>query len=238
MAMRPLIVLAVCLKLVSSTVSPVSAEEPTVITKLDFYLIEDLGHTGESQATDVLTVAETFPVKVSFSFFSTLEVTSDAFKLKADEDRWTWNGKEEPPKDVGIELLSSPKIASTMGQPVGVTVGSEKPVQYFEKRPDGLFELKTCDVPYGIRFEATFREGFSDSDGVVCDIEISANLVLKRRPIEGVTLDVGVPITEERKARMPLGRSLKPGRYYGMIFSTDDEGAPAVLIRIRVDVES
>jgi hypothetical protein len=116
---------------------------------------------------------------------------------------------------------------------MAVFVGSAKQIQYFERRPDGLFELKTSDASHGIHFEATVDKGES-SGTFLCDMKTYVSLVGKRLPIEGVTLDVGVPVVTKRESRTSV--SLKPGKYYGMLLYMGDQRT--LLTRIRVDVET
>ena len=105
------------------------------------------------------------------------------------------------------------------------------PIEYFERRADGLLSLKRVWATPGIFVEGTVEKG--DSGRIILrDLTVDRDTIVRRRPIEGVNLNIGPPIVEE-----PLRTtvSLEPGRYYGMLMPTS--GGENLLIRLRVHVK-
>jgi hypothetical protein len=236
MAMKPIFVVVACVTLMSSTAPPVSTKEQILVTKLDFYMVEGSISDETPLADNVwpeLPGEELPATKMPPRFFSQAELDVAGVRLRAEQNSWRWDAKTQPPKDAGIELLSSPKIASIVGRRMAVFVGSARQIQYFERRPDGLFELKTSDAAHGIHFAATVDKGES-SGTFLCDMKVHVSLVGKRLPIEGVTLDVGVPVVTKRESRTQV--NLKAGEYYGMLLDMGDQRT--LLTRIRVDFKS
>jgi len=236
--MKPLAIAVVCLTALQGLSVPGAAQEKRLITEVAIYRIRtfvsgDRSFSGSATFSEVRGRGTLGKLPVEL-FFSSAELTIAGVKFKADENRWTWNGKEDPPKDAGIELLSRPKLASNMGQPLTLWTGSEEPIQYLERLPDGLFALKTCDEPLGVRLDITIDEG--EPGPIVLNLKISASFSSRRLSIEGVTLDVGAPIIDKRAYQTTV--SVEPGRYYGLIYPAGSEKQGGLLIRMRVDVES
>jgi hypothetical protein len=231
--MKPLLIVAVCLVVLCALPWVVLGKEKVITTEVDVYRIRG-NISGETSLTDNIWegLSEDSPRarKGSFTFFTLANLAVANVKLEAREDGWTWDGKSEPPKGGKIDVLARPRFSSARGERFTATIGSQEPLQYFEKRPDGLFELKTWDTLLGISLKAMMDEGGSGRL-VVRNLKIAGNLVTKRRPIEGVTLDVGAPIIEEYETTV----SLKPDRYYGIELITEGQGF--LLIRLRVSVK-
>lgn len=239
--MRPLIIAVVCLTVLGAFSSVVSAEQRKFIIDAEFYRVcGDI--SGKTSLADSvwsgLTQRKSQAKKGSLTLFTRANLTVADVQLKADEGGWTWDGEYNPPNDGEIELIARPRVLINMGerfgvriasmQPFGVRIASMQPIDYLERRPDGLFELKRSNVLLGIGFDGTVDEG-KRGRLVLRNLTIMANFVVKRRPIEGVTLDVGAPIIEEHAITI----TVKPGRYYGLLFSTEGQGG--LIVRLRVD---
>jgi hypothetical protein len=164
-------------------------------------------------------------------FFTLADLKIGDMNLKADQSGWTWDGKAEPPKDAEITCVSCPKVAALPGKWCAFADVETVYHEYFERRADGLFELKTFPAIFGVF--AGFEAEHGESGRIILrDLTIDWTDIVRRRPIEGVNLNIGPPIIEE-----PLRTtvSLEPGRYYGMLMPTS--GGENLIIRLRVDVK-
>jgi hypothetical protein len=105
-------------------------------------------------------------------------------ELRLDGPDASWNGRPEPPSQqiVGLGGVTGIKQGSF------VEILDETPLQYFERRPDGAFDLKTVDETPGIRAAVKVKALGQ------AQIWVGRYLVTRREPIEGVTLDVGEPV--------------------------------------------
>jgi len=237
--MKSLAITLICLTVLGAFSSVVSAEEKVFIIDAVFYRVR--GEIAELKVHEVrakrslpgrigsrLFRKRSHSKKEVFILFERAELSVAGVELKADEQSWTWDAKGQHPHDGSIELISHPRVAAAPGEPFLVKTISHAAIDYLEKRPDGLFELKRSNVPLGIRFEGRLDEGKSDRL-VELSLTIMANFVVKRRPIEGVKLDVGAPIIEEYET----SAIVKAGRYYGLLLSTEGQGG--LIIRLRVD---
>jgi len=170
--------------------------------------------------------------KGPFTFFTIAKLTVDGVEFRADENGWTWDGKDHPPSGKRVELIARPKVITLLNDPNNackILIQSEQPIEYFEKRPDGLFELRRDDEQIGLSLAFSVAEGKSGRV-VLRDLTIGLRSVEGRSPIEGVTLDVGRPIVRARKSKMTI--SVKTGRDYGVCLRT--EGYGNLYIRLRV----
>jgi hypothetical protein len=239
--MRSLIIAVVCLTVLSAFSSVVSAEPRAFFIEAVFYrvhgdIVEVKLHRARGKVSlpgrigSRLFRKRTQSKKEAFVLFERAELTVADVELKADERGWTWDGENSPPNDGRIELIADPRILSPAGESFAFEIRSERPIQYLEKRPDGLFEMKSSLVPLGLSVRATVEEGKSGHI-TVRNWKISANLALTRRPIKGVTLDVGPPIIHAEQYETTV--TVKPGRYYGLLLSAERQGG--LIVRLRVD---
>jgi hypothetical protein len=189
-------------------------------------------------------------------FFTLADLTIGDVTLRANHREWTWNGKSEPPEGGEIEPVSYPRLAVIPGKPGALRDVESVPIQYFERRADGLFELKETAVPRGVFFGVTAEQGESGRI-VLHDLWIGSDSLVKRRPIEGVNLNIGQPIYEDSQLLsygvrldstydgrtfgspiVQLARtttvSVRPGRYYGTFLPTVGQGT--LIARLRVDI--
>jgi hypothetical protein len=165
-----------------------------------------------------------------FSFFVTAEELIGKVKFSASHEAWTWDGKDIPPSDGPIQLVAAPGIISQVGNAYALSIQSPMPVEYFTKREDGLFERHEAkDVFTGLSITAKPEEGPSNRI-ILRDFSIDLSWVSKRKPIEGVTMDVGEPIVDRQLLRTTM--SLLPDKYYGIWVRTDHQGM--MLFRIKV----
>ncbi len=82
---------------------------------------------------------------------------------------------------------------------------------------------------------ARVEKGKGNVDTIVLrNFSIETGLVEKRKPIEGVALDVGEPVLRVDQRIFTI--AMKPNLDYGILFST--EGVGSLLLRLRLDATS
>ncbi|MFA6240442.1 MAG: hypothetical protein WC655_05915 [Candidatus Hydrogenedentales bacterium] len=128
------------------------------------------------------------------TFFGNAEFTVGSVRVVVKKDSLTWNGEANPDPAI-VPCLTSPKILTLPAQTAEVRVGEES-IQYFERAPDGLFDLKTQQVFTGYAFTCTVTPG--DDSQVKLKWGFKAHRVKERIPIPNVHLDIGLPVIEAR----------------------------------------
>jgi hypothetical protein len=158
-------------------------------------------------------------------------------RLVFRDGRCFWNKTEIPmagpekvklPKDQ-IKLVYAPEIVMDEHSGGTFKIQSKQPIQYFEKRDDGLFELKEIELPMGLDIEITEPE---EKDGYILltDIVMKMRSVERRERIEGVNLSIGQPILGEEQYIFYF--RVRPGRDYGILIKPES-GHGVLLIRLR-----
>lgn len=169
--------------------------------------------------------------KGPIEFFTLADLKVGDVTFKADQREWTWDGKAEPPRNGEITVVSCPKVVALPGKWALFADVQTEFHQYFDRRADGFFELKTLPAISGIVVGLAAEQ--EESGRIILrDLTIDSSTILRRRPIEGVNLNIGPPVFDE-PPRTTV--SLEPGRYYGMLMPTS--GGENLLIRLRVDVK-
>lgn len=174
--------------------------------------------------------------------------TEGRFKLAKDELRaerkgWTWNGtaiawdgnqKAELPEDRISLIAPAPISVSASGQKAAIEINSDQKIQYFEKRDDGLFELKELDATTGLKIEMFVK---AEKSGKIrlSDIVFQLRLVVERVAIPGVSLQVGRPVLKTKEYRVDL--RLSPNEDCGILVHPG-EGQGVLLVRLRAEREA
>jgi len=199
-----------------------------------FRIDGDIG--GEMSLTeDIRAGGGEEPRKGGCSFFTVPKLVLAGVKLEAGPKGWTWDGVDRPPAGGRIEVLSRPRVAVLPSQTFQVLISSDGPIQYFERRPDGLFELKEITFRDASKMPGLSLSAKLDREGedriVIRDLSLQLRTVGKRKPIEGVGLDVGEPVLSVREQTVTI--AVRPGRDYGILCSS--EGMGGILMRVRAD---
>ncbi|MHC4474040.1 MAG: hypothetical protein ACYTEL_00235 [Planctomycetota bacterium] len=161
-------------------------------------------------------------------------------KLEFKDGKCLWKGKAfaidgkqqvELPKDF-VQLVYSPIVVEMEEHfPGGFKIGSTQPIQYFEKRQDGLFELKEIGLPTELVIDVNKPREQEDKGYIVLeDITMTMRSVTRRKKIPGVNLSVGRPILGEQKYIFYF--RVRPGKDYGILIRPG-LGQGALLIRLR-----
>jgi len=138
--------------------------------------------------------------KVTVFSRASFELGKDRLAFK--DGKCFWNEKEipidEPEKlkldDKAIKLVYAPTLEMDEHGEREVKIRSEQPIQYFERREDGLFELKEVVLPTGLDVNIGAKEEEDKGYIVLEDIEMTLRTVARREKVAGVNLAVGKPI--------------------------------------------
>jgi hypothetical protein len=212
-----------------------TAASPELQAVLSFEVYRILGDiSGDLSLTDSVwpnSDARADSIRKGFTFFTVADLEIAGVEFNAGGDGWTWNGGRKPPGTERILLLSSPVVIARFRERFELRIGTDQPVAYFEKRPDGLFELKTTDVELGLTVTATAKDG-GENRIVLEGLQIEFRSIQGREPIDGVPLDVGAPKIEAEEYTATV--SLRAGKDYGLQIRTEGKGV--LLIRMRADL--
>jgi hypothetical protein len=162
-------------------------------------------------------------------------------ELEFKKGKCYWNDEEMPmaasrkPKRFNskISRIFAPEILLYEHSFGNITVGATQPIQYFSKRPDGLFELKEMELSTGLDIEITKAvEDEKKDDILLSGFKMTIRSVEKREPMEGVNLSVGKPILG--KQEYEFSPRLDPGEDYGILIKPKN-GRGALLLRLRAN---
>ena len=159
-------------------------------------------------------------------------------KLEFKDGTCFWNKTEIPiagPQKVKlpeekIHLVYSPAIEMYEHSKGSVEIQSKQPIQYFEKRDDGLFELKKMELPTGMNIVIEAKEEEDKGYILLADMVMTMRSIESRERIEGVNLSVGQPVLGEQKYVFFF--RVRPGKDYGILI-TPQQGQGGLLIRLR-----
>lgn len=160
------------------------------------------------------------------------ELIFNEVTLSMDDTVWKWNGKDNPPDELGIDVISALKIATQSGMKAQFIAASGKDMEYLEKLPDGSVQLKKLtDKKAGIVI--TVKPVLEKSGLVKLEtFRIKFNEIKERKPVEGATLDVGRPVVVEKTFTARV--TMEPDRDYGILYLA--EGEQPLLVKLRVEM--
>jgi len=196
---------------------------------------------GKTSAREQIWTTDDPPDK----FKDKVKVFSEAaFKIGEDrlqfkDGRCFWNEKKIPitgPKDFKmpterIRLIYAPVVEMEEHDDRKVEIRSKQPIQYFQKREDGLFELKDIQLPTGLDIEITEAVEEEDKGFIrLTDLLMTMRSIEKRERIPGVNLSVGKPVLAEQEYEMYF--RLRPGKDYGILIKPE-RGQGGLLVRMR-----
>jgi len=215
-----------------SAVSESSVAQNQVLLEFEVYRVEgDISvEAMHSFPPDAVSEENTGSTKGSFLLFTAAKLRIAGISLVADATGWRWSGKDLPPQASGIERIASPRVMVLLGESFQVEIGSRQPIEYFERRPDGLFEFKKSDEKTGLSLSCTVEEGNLKGCVALRDLRIKLGSIENRVPVEGVSLDVGQPIVRTQESVFTVG--IKLDEYQGMLLRSERYGS--LLIRLRV----
>jgi hypothetical protein len=208
-------------------------EKESVVVKMSVAQIRGKVTYVNSSLTDDVFQGLDSPTKEqkkAFSCWVQANRNIGGVEFKANETAWTWDGKAEPDEDGPVRFMLGPRVMLNLGEQAEMIVGDRVPIQYFEKREDGLFDLKARNEAIGMNILFKVEKGEGNRI-VLRDLTFSVREIESRTPIEGVQLDAGFPIISNDDYKISI--ALKPRLFYGLDLRTEGHGL--YIIRIEVD---
>jgi hypothetical protein len=153
-------------------------------------------------------------------------------ELECREQGWKWNGKDRPGPESGARLLAEPVVAVPIAVPFRVSIGSEVPIQYFVKTSEGLYGLVSTQEKTGVTLSGKVNK--VEPSKISLDVSLETRFVEKRKPLEGVNLDVGEPIVTG--SQISFAVSMKPGVAHGVLSGAEKHGD--LLLRMEAQPKS
>ncbi len=158
----------------------------------------------------------------------------DDLELVMEGPVLTWNGKPEPDYR-HIQAVSKPTLVTLEGQTARITVGEKPPAQYFVRREDGCFELRSLagDDPnevLGLEIRFTPRRISEKPGELSCGFKFRYSWIQDRESIPGVDLNVGKPIVSTESVEGTLGARLNEWTCYRAFPAS--RGAYYVFVRV------
>ncbi|MCP4641675.1 MAG: hypothetical protein GY851_14625 [bacterium] len=125
--------------------------------------------------------------------------------------------------------LNNPYVAVKAGEEACVRLRSGK-VQYFERRPDYLYELKFDGAFIGYDLWLRVTPSGESEEHVHVRVRLELSEVTSREPIKGVALDVGRPVIARREHSAEL--VVEPGKWYQTVHPS--AGISTLLLAMKV----
>jgi hypothetical protein len=151
-------------------------------------------------------------IKNSVALFTKAAFRFGADTLNINDRTVSWNkeklsfdGKDKARgvTDGLIKLIYSTEVELQKGKTGSVFIAAKQPFEYFERREDGLFELKEIELPAGLDLEVKPRE-FDDKNINLSNVTIRLRAVTERETIPGVKLPIGRPVLQTEEFKLSL----------------------------------
>lgn len=172
-------------------------------------------------------------------FFGNASFKTKHFSFQIDDGEIRWLGPQpaDPVASVesGTHQTGQPdaRYVTTIAEPTLLTSTGEQAqikivqaVQWFERRDNGTFVLRSTDAGCTISCTATPQ----DSEYVRVDWESRVKCLSDREQIPDVQLPIGAPILSTDALNM--SNLVKTGTWYGILNSTNETGFMLNLIRV------
>ncbi len=176
------------------------------------------------------------------TFFTegTLRIGDDTLEVK--KEGWLWKGILPIPFGAGLDqaagmlgknvsLIASPRLVTLAGMAGTISITSQQRIQYFERVEDDMYRLKYFSGETGLTL-STSVEPAGPGKLMLRDFTFEQRIVEERKPVEGVSLNVGEPILRARTIRATL--EIETGVSVGIL--AHPKGSDGLLL-IRVHVE-
>ena len=192
----------------------------------DTSLTDDIGTRDEHGRPSAVTGP--------FSFFTLADLKIGDMTFHFDADGETWDEKRAPTNPTQASRQASPVILSLPGQEVTMSIGGVETFQYMRRVEADRFELATIDLSVGITAKLKLEQSRGGRVRLA-PFKLTIASVQGRQPIEGVDLNIGVPLVSKQEAVNKL--TLELGRPYGIQWMTDGQGVLLITLKVsEVDI--
>ena len=223
-----------------------ASEDANVLVRIELYRIEG-SVSGKTSIEGNIVIEDRSGRGKSdpafdqmFTFFTSAQF--DVGREKLIIDREGWSVRRDMPTSPGeslesrgkIALVVKPSILVPLGERAAMAAVSKSPIEYFEKREDGLFEHKNLAVERGLTIEFTpqrMRRGGRLTIRLE-DLNFLLTTVADRQEIPGVNLPVGIPVVKNQELTTDI--KVEPGKDYGILISPGGEQG-VLIVRLRAE---
>jgi hypothetical protein len=133
-------------------------------------------------------------------------------------------------------VLSAPRVTTVAGATATFAV-LKNPPQYFEKQSSGSFRLRQMGHQYeiGVTLKVTTTPG-SSNENVKVDYQVTFCSILRREPLPGVSLDVGLPTMDILKSHCSFEMKLDGWSFSGLdgVYPGYSNADQKMLLMLRV----
>jgi|GEM_PF-3735472 len=143
-------------------------------------------------------------------------------------DQLTWDGEAEPDHEA-IKGLAAGSMTIGPAAPGAIKIVEADPPEYFERAPDGSYKLKTIERETGVRLTLKWDPERGPSTIGFSDFVFESVIATGRKPLAGVSLDVGEPILDVRRIQGPL--ACRPDEWFGMAYEVPSQGRLYVFLK-------
>ncbi|HSV26474.1 MAG TPA: hypothetical protein VLH60_01155 [Sedimentisphaerales bacterium] len=200
------------------------------LTPRDVHLNESVW-MGKPEVWEKIQDSITLFNRATFNFRADT-LTINANTLSWNKERLRFDGKDKARgvTEGHIKLIYSADVDLQRGRTGNVFIAAKQPFEYFERREDGLFELREIELPAGLDLEVKPRED-TDESILLPNVTIRLRTVTEREPVPGVRLPVGRPVLQTEEFKLSL--KVREKEYYWIQLKPQD-GDGSLLICLQV----
>lgn len=187
---------------------------------------------GKPEVWEKIKNSITLFERASFAFGpDTLAVNTDVMTWNRQRLNFDGKDKSRGVTEGLVKLISSTEVDLQRGKTGSVFIAAKQPFEYFQRREDGLFELREIELPAGLDLEVKPRED-TDKSILLPNVTIRLRTVTERQPIPGVKLPVGRPVLQTEEFKLSLKVQDK-GFYWIQVKPQNGDGSLLICLQAR-----
>lgn len=172
-------------------------------------------------------------IRNSVTLFDRGQLQLGEDKLNLNADGLFWNDVELPftagqaivLPEYKIRRIATPTLLMNKNQKATINIMGNERFDYFDKRTDGLFEMKSTQIPAGLEISVLPKE--EDGRLNLENLNIKLLVVGDRQRIPDVSLPVGMPIAATHEYNLKL--KTRYNKTYGVLLRPE-QGQGFVLV--------
>jgi hypothetical protein len=187
---------------------------------------------GKQDAWDKVKDSIVLFTRAAFKFGNdTLSVNEKT--VSWNKERLNFDGKDKVSGVTGglIKLIYFADVDLQRGKTGSVFIAAKQPFEYFERRDDGLYELKEIELPAGLDLEVKPKEQ-DDKSILLSNVTIRLRSVTERETIPGVDLRVGRPVLQTEEFKLSL-RVKEKGIYWIQVKPRNGDGSMLISLEAQ-----
>lgn len=188
--------------------------------------------SGKADVWEKIKTSITLFTKATFKFGSDVLGINDR-TVTWNKEKLNFDGKDKARcvTDGLIKLIYSTEVELQKGKTGSVFIAAKQPFEYFERREDGLFELKEIELPAGLDLEVKPREQ-DDKTILLSNVTVRLRAVTERETIAGVKLPVGRPVLQTEEFKLSL-KVREKGCYWIQVKPQNGDGSMLISLEVQ-----